>query len=173
MNDINMCEQCHEKHGCKTQHHINFYDTGVCEICGKIDDIVNCKIASELEKKYGKDGNLEPFTEPRINIIEGKSLHEIQKEVSRKAHDKKFIFNGYWIDNITINNKIIEIRNYGIVIPKGYKIGFVIDDVLVDTILTSSKEFEEIVGTNTFDDIDKLLNVYGNFMIKKHYNKIF
>jgi hypothetical protein len=81
--------------------------------------------------------------------------------------------NSMWVEPLTINGKTVEIRNYGIVMSKGYKIGFVIDGVLAKETLTASRKFERITGTQTFDDTEKLLNLYGNYMIKKFRWKIF
>lgn len=47
---INLCESCHTVHGCKNDHDINLTDTGLCGICGKLTDVINCAIANKVEK---------------------------------------------------------------------------------------------------------------------------
>lgn len=47
---INLCESCHTIHGCKSDHDISLTDTGTCNVCGKVTDVVNCAIANKVEK---------------------------------------------------------------------------------------------------------------------------
>lgn len=46
----NYCEECHEKHGCGNEHDIDIADVGICSICGKKNDVVNCSIANKVKK---------------------------------------------------------------------------------------------------------------------------
>jgi len=44
----NLCENCHEEHGCGNEHDIYAADTGICSICGKNDEVVCCAIANKV-----------------------------------------------------------------------------------------------------------------------------
>gem|GEM_PF-6874874 len=46
---INLCEKCHEMYGCGRKHGINMFDTGVCDSCGEVNDVVNCIIVNSAE----------------------------------------------------------------------------------------------------------------------------
>jgi hypothetical protein len=46
--NINLCEKCHEKHGCGNSHDTYVADTGICSICGKNDEVVCCAIANKV-----------------------------------------------------------------------------------------------------------------------------
>ena len=45
----NLCAECHKTLGCGRTHGIYFYDTGHCDNCGKVNELVNCKIAHRIE----------------------------------------------------------------------------------------------------------------------------
>jgi len=44
----NLCFECHRQKGCGTDHSTNLYDTGVCDLCGETNDVVNCSIAKHI-----------------------------------------------------------------------------------------------------------------------------
>lgn len=86
-----------------------------------------------------------------------------------------------WLQPIRVNGQEVEIRNYGLAIPIGYTIGFVVDGNELERISTGTPEFMKLVGrTNVFqrlsgkipsitkNDFFQHLNIWGNEMIKKY-----
>jgi len=75
---------------------------------------------------------------------------------------------GMGMADTEINGKIIAIRNYGIVGPKGYKLGFVVDNKEKEQILTCSSKFKEITGCNKLPDDESAIRSCVAYIIKKY-----
>ncbi|WP_449010517.1 hypothetical protein [Paenibacillus taichungensis] len=86
-----------------------------------------------------------------------------------------------WVQSIQVNGQEVEIRNYGIDMPRGYVIGFVVNGNELERISTGSPKFMKLVRrTNllqrltgkipsiTKEEFLQHLNVWGNIMIKKY-----
>lgn len=86
-----------------------------------------------------------------------------------------------WVQPIRVNGVEVEIRNYGIDLPVGYNVGFVVNGNVLERISTGSTKFMKMVGRiNTVqsllgkippitrDDLFQHLNIWGNKMITKH-----
>jgi len=46
----NVCDECHRKE-CNTEYSIYLYDTGICDSCEKMGDLVNVSIANYVKDK--------------------------------------------------------------------------------------------------------------------------
>ena len=76
---------------------------------------------------------------------------------------------GMGMADTEINGRIIAVRNYGIIFPKGYKLRFVVDGEEVEEVLTASEKFKEITGYDVLQQDDgSTMKSCVDYIIKKY-----
>ncbi|MGB4660854.1 MAG: hypothetical protein WBI07_16915 [Mobilitalea sp.] len=78
------------------------------------------------------------------------------------------IDDGQGMADTEVNGKIISIKNYGSVMPKGYKLGFLVDHEEKEQLITSSNEFKEITGYDYLTGNGSTMIACAKYIIEKY-----
>jgi len=80
----------------------------------------------------------------------------------------KVIDDGQGLADTEINGRTISIRNYGAVLPKGYKLGFFVDNEEKEQLLTAGSEFKEITGYDYLTGNGSTMIACAKYIIEKY-----
>lgn len=78
LDNPNLCEKCHAKHGCGSVHDVYLSDTGICGSCGEINDVWDCDLC-KLYAGFGLSVENVWKSFPRLRNFHGESVKNLEE----------------------------------------------------------------------------------------------